>query len=139
MDAAPTSALHAATPPAARLRVMRPAQGAAGSTFPASTTMSLNRPIGHIAGNLAYAAHAIAHRVRYYAPVAVHVLWLADDGCLYLQHAAHPAARAIERTAPQQVVMRYRKQAEFGWRDIHADLQQARADFATAAMQEAAA
>lgn len=101
--------------------------------------MSLVRPIGHIAGNLIFAAHAIAHRVRHNGANAVHVLWLADDGCLYLQHAAHPSARAIERTAPQQVVTRYRKQPDFGWRDIHADLQQARADFAHAALAEAAA
>lgn len=99
--------------------------------------MSVCRPIGHIAGNLTFAAIGISMRVKHGNHGMLHVCWIADDGCLYLVHAAHPMARAIERTAPQQIINRYRKQPAFGWRDIEVDLRQARADFAQSALTEA--
>lgn len=100
--------------------------------------MSRSRPIGHIAGNLTVTAINISYRVRI-RPSVVHVCWLGDDGCIHLQHAGHTSARAVERCAPHQVINRFRQQPEFGWRDIEADLQQARIDFAAHAIREASA
>ncbi|MDR3446662.1 hypothetical protein [Dyella sp.] len=99
--------------------------------------MSVCRPIGHIAGNLAFAAIGIAMRVKHALNDAVHVCWITDDGCIYLQQAAQREARAVLRNAPDQVVTRYRKQAGFAWSDVHDDLTKARADFAAHAMAEA--
>ncbi|MGC1547443.1 MAG: hypothetical protein WA777_02845 [Rhodanobacter sp.] len=101
--------------------------------------MPICRPIGHIAGNLTFAAISISMRVKHSTHDAVHVCWLADDGCLYLQQAGHASTRAIERHAPEQIMMRYRKQPNFTWRDIQNDLIQARAEFAERALAEAIA
>jgi hypothetical protein len=101
--------------------------------------MHPTRPITHVAGNLTLAAINISVRVKAGHGNSVHMCWVADDGCIYLQHRNHVDARAIERYSPQQIVNRYRDQPAFGWNDIEADLQQARVDFAQNALAEAIA
>jgi len=101
--------------------------------------MHRTRPIAHIAGDLTLAAINISMRVKGRHGNSVHVCWLADDGCVYLQLRNHTDARAIERHASQQIVNRYRDQPAFGWSDIETDLQQARVDFAQNALAEAIA
>lgn len=99
--------------------------------------MPISRPIGHIAGNLVFAALHVSRQIKQLPTNALLACWLADDGCIYAHRIDHPAARAIQRTAPQQIINRYRRQPGFGWRDVHDDLLDARADFATHAMAEA--
>lgn len=101
--------------------------------------MPTNRPIGHIAGSLAIVAMTIAQRVNAAHGHSVHICWLDDSGCLYLQPTTHPAAQAVLRVAPDQVVQRYRKQPGFGWQHIADDLDDARCDFATRHLAEACA
>lgn len=98
--------------------------------------MNAVRPIGHIASNLRVAAIAINHRITHSHTNAVLQLWCNDDGCLYLAQEAHPHARAVKRTAPHHIIVRYRKQPALTWRDIHVDLEHARTDFAQRAMAE---
>jgi hypothetical protein len=110
-----------------------------GMTPKDEAPMLPSRPIGHIAGNIAITAVTIAHRVKSGMHDAIHVCWLTDDGCIYLQQRGHDVARAIERTAPETIIARFRKQPGMTWQDIHEDLQQARIDFAHRAIAEAMA
>lgn len=95
------------------------------------------RPVGHIAGNLAAVAILLSARIHAEDGNAVHVCWLTDEGCLYAERGSHPTARAIERVAPELVIARYRQNDTLTWREIHNDLDMARADFAARSLREA--
>ena len=99
--------------------------------------MSAARPMGHIAGLLSFTALNIRFRMAQAACDVIHVCWINDDGCLYLEQATHPAARAIARHAPEQILMRYRNQLAMTWRDIESDLMDARTAFVSRAIAEA--
>ena len=95
------------------------------------------RPIGHIAGALSFTALHICFRIAQATHDAIHVCWISDDGCIYLEPASTPTARAVVRHAPDQVQARYGKRPSLGWRDVEEDLQAARSAFVSRAMTEA--
>lgn len=99
--------------------------------------MSAPRPIGHVAANLGMLALAIRFRIRQSAAGSIHVCWRTDDGCLYLEPAAHPTARAIERASRHLVIARYQKEPGLSWSAVMEDLERARMAFAAESLADA--
>lgn len=98
------------------------------------------RPIGHIAGRLDMLAVIIAARMRRALDDRRYLLWVDDDGCVYLAPVDHQRANAVLRYAPEQRIATFRKPVGKPFprtaRDLHAEMDQARADFAARALAQ---
>lgn len=97
-------------------------------------------PVGHIAGNLDILATMIASRMRRAPEDRRFVLWVDDDGCVYLAASNHARAQAMLRYSSEQRIGIYCKPTGKAFpctaRDLRAELDEARDSHAARALAQ---